>query len=293
MGVADDFKIFRSSYIIGTDKISSIGSRYKEITKRLNKDFWDTDSESAHSLYVGSYGRDTAAKGVSDLDVGFQLPYEIYTKYNAYSSNGQSALLQAVRSSLQKRYQSSRIGGDGQVVVINFDDGVTFEVLPYFRNTDESWTFADSNGGGSWKTCNPRAEIAAVHTKNLAVNGNLKALCRMMRVWRDHKEVPISGALIDTLAYQFISTWQYRDKSFLYHDFMVRDFLLYMNQQDRDQTYWRMPGSGSYVYRSGAFGYKAGIDHKYAVAACDLQGDENTVARRTYWRIVFGTSYPK
>ncbi len=292
MGVAEDFQLFRNSYNIGIELISSISDRYKEITKRLNRDFWDTESETAHSLYVGSYGRDTAAKGVSDLDVGFQLPYQTYVKYNSYRSNGQSSLLQAVRESLLKRYPSSKIGGDGQVVAIQFTDGITFEVLPYFVNKDGSWTYADSNGGGSWKTCNPRAEIAAIQARNAVVNGNLKALCRMMRVWRDHNNVPISGALIDTLAYQFIATWQYREKSFLYHDYMARDFLLYINDQDRDQIYWRMPGSGSYVYRGGAFGYKAGIDHQIAVSACGLQGDENTAARRTYWRIVFGTSFP-
>lgn len=292
MGVAEDFQLFRRNYIIGSDLISSIGYRYKEITKRLNRDFWNTESETAHSLYVGSYGRDTAAKGVSDLDVGFQLPYEVYVKYNAYSTNGQSALLQSVRESLLKRYQSSKIGGDGQVVAIEFTDGITFEVLPYFENKDGSWTYADSNSGGRWKTCNPRAEIATVQVRNTAVNGNLKALCRMMRVWKDHNNAPISGALIDTLAYNFIATWQYREKSFLYHDYMARDFLQYMNDQDRDQSYWRMPGSGSFVYRSGAFGYKAGIDYKYAVSACGLQGDENTAARRTYWRIVFGTTFP-
>jgi hypothetical protein len=292
MGVADDFVAFRNNYNIGKDLISSIGNRYRAITRRLNTDFWNTDSESAHSLYVGSYGRDTAAKGISDLDVAFHLPYEVYVKYNAYQGNGQSALLQAVRTSLVKRYHSSKIGGDGQVVVLTFDDGITFEILPYFPNTDGSWTYPDSNGGGRWRSCNPRAEIAAVQARNAAANGNLKALCRMMRVWRDHNKAPMSGALIDALAYQFIENWGHRDKSYLYHDYMARDFLKFMNDQDGDQKYWRMPGSGSFVYRKGPFGYKAGIDHKYAVAACNLQGEENGPARRAQWRIVFGSTFP-
>jgi hypothetical protein len=292
MGVAEEFYAFRSNYNIGQGLISSIGERYRRITRRLNTDFWDTTSESAHSLYVGSYGRDTAAKGVSDLDVGFQLPYNVYAKYNDYRGNGQSALLQEVRTSLLRSYHSSSIGGDGQVVVLPFTDGVTFEILPYFSNTDGTWTYPDANGGGSWKTCNPRAEIKAIHDRNLVVNHNLKALCRMMRVWKDHNKAPMSGALIDTLAYQFIIDSAWRDKSYYYHDFLARDFLKFMNDQDRDQAHWRMPGSGQYVRRSGAFGYKAGIDHKYAVAACGLQGDENGPARRAQWRIVFGNTFP-
>lgn len=292
MGVAEEFRQFRDEYNIKTDLISSIGARYRRITRRLNKDFWNTESEDAHSLYIGSYGRDTAAKGVSDLDVAFRLPYEVWERYNAYQTNGQSALLQAVRASLLSTYAYSEIGGDGQVVVLRFDDNVTFEILPVFDNKGATWTYPDSNGGGSWKTCNPKAEIEAVRSRNILMNGNLKALCRMMRVWRDYNSAPMSGALIDTLAYQFIETWVHRDKSFLYHDYLARDFLAFMRDQDREQAHWRMPGSGSYVYRTGAFGYKAGLDHKYAVEACNLLEEVQGPTRRLKWRTVFGPSFP-
>ncbi len=292
MGVAEEFRQFSDEYKIRRDLISSIGNRYRRITRRLNKDFWNTESENAHSLYVGSYGRDTAAKGISDLDIAFRLPYSVYAKYHAYLTNGQSALLQAVRNSLLSTFSSSKLGGDGQVVVLTFDDGVKFEILPVFDNDQGTWTYPDSNGGGSWKACNPKAEISALQNRNYLVNGNLKALCRMMRVWRDYNNAPMSGALIDALVYQFIETWAHRDKSFLYHDYMARDFLDFMADQDREQGYWRMPGSGSYVYRTGAFGYKARIDHKFAVEACDLMQDVSGISRRSKWRTVFGPSFP-
>ena len=38
----------------------------------------------------------------------------------------------------------------------------------------------------------------------------------------------MSGMLIDTLAYQWIGDWPHRDKSYLYHDYLVRDFMLYL-----------------------------------------------------------------
>jgi hypothetical protein len=292
MGVSDEFYNFRNDYNIGSTLISSIGQRYQRITTRLNTDFWSTDSSSAHSLYVGSYGRDTAARGISDLDIGFQLPYADYVKYNGYQTNGQSAVLQAVKNSLLNTYASSKVGGDGQVVVISFTDGIKFEILPYFNNKDGSWTFADSNGGGSWRQCNPRAEIDAVQARNKAVNGNLKALCRMMRVWKDHNSVPMTGALIDTLAYQFIENWQYRDKSYAFHDYMARDFFKYLYDLDRDKTFWRMPGSSSYVYKTGVFWLKALTDYNIAVEACGMQSDDKAAQRRTKWRTVFGTTFP-
>jgi hypothetical protein len=292
MSVADDFRAFRRNYIIGTDLIASIGNRYRTITRRLNKDFWNTDSDVSHSLYVGSYGRDTAAKGISDLDIAFRLPFDVYERYKAYLGNGPSALLQAVRNSLQTTYPFSRLGGDGQVVVLQFADGITFEILPVFGGVDGPWIYPDSNSGGSWKTCNPKLEIDAVHDRNLAVNRNLKALCRMMRVWKDYNSVPMTGALIDALAYQFVGTWEHREKSFMYHDWMARDFLLHLNSQDRDKQYWLMPGSGSRVYRTGPFGYKAGIDYRNAVEACAFQDDADALKRRLKWRTVFGPIFP-
>lgn len=292
MGVHEEFYNFRNKYNIGADLISSIGQRYRRITTRLNTDFWNNTSDSAHSLYIGSYGRDTAARGISDLDIGFRLPSAQYTKYNAYQGNGQSALLQAVKNSLVKTYSSSIVGGDGQVVVITFTDGIKFEILPYFDNTAGTWTYADSNGGGSWRTCNPRLEISAVQNRNTSVNGNLKALCRMMRVWKDYNSVPMTGALIDTLAYQFIETWAHRDRSYGYHDYLVRDFLKYLYDLDRNKTYWRMPGSGSYVYKTGVFWVKALTDYNFAVEACNMQTDDKAVERRAKWRLVFGTTFP-
>lgn len=292
MSVADDFENFQSSYNISRDQISSIGSRYRTITRRLNRDFWDTESDTAHSYYVGSYGRDTAAKGISDLDIAVRLPIDIYQRYSLYVGNGPSALLQSVRNSLQKTYPESRVGGDGQVVVLQFSDGITFEILPVFGNVDGPWTYPDSNGGGNWKVCNPKPEINAIHVRNLMCNRNLKALCRMMRVWKDYNAVPMSGALIDVLAYQFIGTWDYRDKSFMHHDWMARDFLRYLNDQDQNQAYWLMPGSGSRVYRSGAFGYKAGIDYRHAIEACSYQNDADALKRRLKWRYIFGPKFP-
>jgi hypothetical protein len=293
MGVGEDFSTFKDNYNITTELIGSISYRYKRITKQLNKDFWNTESETAHSLYVGSYGRDTAAKGVSDLDVAFELPTTLYHQYDKHQGNGQSALLQAVKNSMRNTYPTSETSGDGQVVVVEFTDGITFEVLPVFENSDnESFTFPNSNNGGSWKTTNPRAEITAIKKRSDATNRNMKYLARMMRVWRDYCSVPISGWLIDTLAYQFLENYQYRDKAFLYHDYMARDYFDLLSKQDEKQTYWRAPGSGSSVVRTGVFEHKARSAYLRAVEACKYNDDQHVWSRRQKWREVFGPLYP-
>lgn len=101
MGVSEDFSRFCCNLKMSDETISSIQYRYKQITKRINSDFWNMNSDIQHSLYVGSYGRGTEIH-VSDIDIIVQLPYKKYKQYNDYIGNGQSALLQEVKRSLQK-----------------------------------------------------------------------------------------------------------------------------------------------------------------------------------------------
>lgn len=292
MSLADWFRTFCSS--IQVQDGGTISNRYKSITRRLNTDFWTTTSDEAHSLYVGSYGRNSATQGFSDLDMLFQLPYSLYERYNAYESNGQSALLQSVKSSIERTYRTTSIKADGQVILVPFDDGITFEVVPAFVNKDDSFTYPDANDGGRWRTTNPKPEIAAIRTRNAACNGNLVPLCRMMRAWKRTWEVPIGGLLVDTLAYQFIETWPHRDKSYLYYDFMCRDFFRFMADQDKTQEFWRAPGSGQYVYGKGLFQWKATRCYNLSLEAI---AHENATPKQEWsakqkWREIFGNSYP-
>lgn len=293
MGVAEDFSTLYKNARVPSSRISDISYRYRRITRQLNLDFWGSYSETSHSLFVGSYGRDTASDGLSDLDVGFMLPVAYYHKYHNYIGNGQSALLQEVKRSIQKTYATSESFGDGQVVVINFQDGMEFEILPYFENNDGmSWTFPNANSGGKWDTCNPRAEIKAIHDRHLATNKNLKKLCRLARIWKRVCAVPISGILIDTLAYQFLGKYEHRDKSFVYYDWMFRDFFEHLWLQNESQTYWKAPGSGDRVNRKGVFENKARSANLRAIEAIKLASDGYEWSSRQKWREVFGSYYP-
>lgn len=289
MGIGDDFKTFCSNLTINNRE--DIGQRYQLITRRLNLDFWGIDSKTNHSLYVGSYGRGTAIRGFSDLDMISRLPYEYYEKYNSYISNGQSAMLQDVKGSLQKTYPSTYMGGDGQVVVISFTDGITFEIVPAFLNKNESYTYPDSTDGGRWKKTNPKPEIDAIGYMDSRCNGNLKCLCRMMRAWKNEWNAPMGGLLIDTLAHRFIKDWEYRDKSFLYYDWISRDFFDFL-ANEKDQLYWLAVGSNQYIWFSGNFQYKAKRCYNLSLEAIKYMSKGNTWSARQTWREIYGASFP-
>jgi hypothetical protein len=292
MGLADWFSGFCANLMVQDG--GTISTRYKRITRRINTDFWTTDSETAHSLYAGSYGRNTAISGFSDLDMIFQLPYSVYQQYDAYTVNGQSALLQSVKTSIEKTYSKTGIRADGQVILVPFDDGITFEVVPAFINKDDSYTYPDANSGGSWKTTNPRPEIEAIRVRNSACNSNLVPLCRMMRAWKNKWAVPIGGLLIDTLAYQFIENYEHRGKAYLYYDYMCRDFFKWMSEQDENQEWWRSPGAGQYVYGKGLFQYKAKRCYNLAQEAIahETATPKQVWSAKQKWREIFGTTFP-
>ena len=293
MGLADWFHTFCGDIQVRNGPV--ISRRYKAITKRLNTDFWSTDSDTSHSLYVGSYGRNTAIHGTSDVDMIFRLPSSVFHQYDSYEGNGQSALLQAVRTSVKKTYFATAIGADGQVILVSFDDGITFELVPGFVNNHDSYTYPDSNSGGSWKTTNPKPEIEAIRTRNNECNSNLIPLCRMMRSWKDKWSVPLGGLLIDTLAYQFIINWEHRDKSYFYYDYMCRDFFAFMAGQDKEQEYWKAAGSGQWVYAGkGQFQYKATRCYNIALQAIEHETatPKQEWSAKQKWREIFGTAFP-
>lgn len=206
MSVSDKFsKLVDNLRITNGDTISI---RYKAITKRLNTDFWNSSSETSHSRYVGSVGRGTAIKGVSDVDMIMELPSDVYWQYDAYKSNGQSSLLQAVKESIKKTYPTTKNVGDGQVVVVSFTDGITFEVVPVFLNREGSYNYPDANNGGRWEVTNPVAEINAINEANNTYNQKIKHLAKMARAWKEKCNVPIPGILIDTLVFNFMKKWE-------------------------------------------------------------------------------------
>ena len=292
LDLASYFKKFCKNIAIPQSKRTTMSIRRKAIAKRINKDFRNIDYDG-YCFYAGSVGRNTANKGVSDIDMIMELPTEAYWQYNRYTNNGQSAFLQAIKNSIMKTYSSTDLKGDGQVVVVKFSDGIVFEVVPAFLNSDKTtYTHADSNNGGSWKTMNPKAEIKAIKEGDGITNDNLHQLCRMMRSWKSYCNVPIKSCLLDTLAYRFLTSYKYKDKSYLYYDFMSRDFFLYLSNIDKSQNYWQMIGSKNHIYNYDNFQTKAKKAYDRAVEAITYDNQRFESSAKSKWREIFGSNFP-
>jgi hypothetical protein len=242
-------------------------------------------------MYVGSYGRATDIV-TSDIDMIFILPSGLFAKYNAWQTNGQSGLLQAVAKSIQKTYSTSYLGADGQVIKLNFTEGINYEIVPVFDLVDDTFKFPDSNNGGSWKITNPRPEIKAIREADTKYNGNVRRLARMARAWKYNCDVPMGGLLIDTLAYNFMKAWNYSDKSFLYYDYLTRDFFKYLSEQNKEQNYWYAIGSNQLIYRKGLFEAKAKKAYNLALEAIESFNKEYYFTAKLKWREIYGNKFP-
>jgi hypothetical protein len=289
MDISSTFEQFiKNLHVTQEEKIRK---RYKRITKILNKKYYGIENDTLNSIYVGSYGRDTAIGSTSDIDIIFMLPQNVYTRFNTYEGNGQSALLQEVKKVLLETYSNTAISGDGQVIVISFND-MQFEIVPAFEQKDKSFIFPDTRDGGFWKRTDPRKEIAAINELNNKVSRNLKNLCKMVRAWKNECAVSISGLLIDTLCYNFFyeNINKYKNIQFESYHILCEDYFNYLASQDDTKAYWRAPGSNQNVNNEeNSFSNKA---RKTADKIKEAIKKNDNITVNNIWQKVFGSYFP-
>jgi hypothetical protein len=99
----------------------------------------------------------------------------------------------------------------------------------------------------------------------------------------------MGGLLLDTLAYNFLeSTTDFDTKSFLYYDWMSRDFFKYLSELP-EQSEYAAPGSRQRVKVKKKFQNKAKKAHKLCVEAIEAENQKNVNDK---WKKVYGRPFP-
>lgn len=288
MSTSKTFKEFLSNIRISENNAETISYRYGRITSALNKKFRNTKSKTANNLQVGSYGRHTGIKGISDLDMLYIMPGSKWVDYNKIG--GQTKLLQDVKNAISKTYSSSEIKVDRCVVTVNFADS-HIDIQPVFEIEGQDYKYPDTYGSGSWKITKPRKEMEAMVEFGENKNQNLRRLCKMTRSWKDKHGVFMGGLLIDTLAYNFLkSNSCYDEKSFAYYDEMCRDFFKFLYEQPKNQTEYGALGSKQRVKVKKSFNRKAKKAYDLAIEAIEASSENRKLNK---WRDIFGYDFPK
>lgn len=289
MKTSEIFQEFLSNIKIEEEKAEKFSYRYGRITSSLNEYFRDISSKTENRLQVGSYGRYTGIKGISDLDMLYILPDSKWEDYN--KEGGQSRLLQDTKAAISKTYSSSDIKVDRCVVTVSFSDGTHIDVQPVFEIEDQDYKYPDTYDGGKWKVTKPRKEMDAMTEFQANKNNNLRNLCKMTRSWKNKHGVVMGGLLIDTLAHNFLnSNEDYDEKSFAYYDEMSRDFFKYLSEQPKDQKEYAALGSKQRVKVRKPFRKKAKKAYKIA---CEAIESESEKTQHSKWRDIYGKEFPK
>jgi len=240
---------------------------------------------------VGSIGRQTDIHA-SDIDIIYKIPKSTYDRYNAYSGNGQQAMLYAFRDVICGVYSRTYIKADGLVAAVKFTDNIDFELMPGLMKDDNSFTFPISNAGGSWGRTHPIPEIAAMNARHTETKRNARKLARMVRAWKETNGVNMGGLLIDTYVYRFLENYQYKENSYYYYDWIARDFFEYLSKQNDEASYIYALGSSQYIYLSRGFVYKAKNAYKHALDAIEAYDKEFYWTSKNHWQSIFGNKFP-
>ncbi|MBX3394294.1 MAG: nucleotidyltransferase [Phycisphaerae bacterium] len=287
--VSQRFDRFLSNLRLTEDQRQDGITKHGGVRSCLNEHYWGTTSTTANSMLVGSWGKNTEIRPPRDIDVLFCLPKSVYDRFQTRPGNKQSQLLQEVKDVLTRRYGSTTMRGDGQVVVVKFAS-YAVEVVPAFTLTSGQYWICNTHNGGSYQTIDPAAEIEHVRESNSATSGNSRDLIRMLKCWQWNCSVPLKSFWLELLAVDFLRTWEHRGKSTTYYDWMVRDFLRWL--VGKAWSYVYVPGTGEIISIGDAWKSRAETARDRAVRACDLEAADKVYDAGVEWQKIFGTQIP-
>lgn len=285
------FTAFQNNIVLTADEHSDVWGKSERIGKALHARYYEGEYDPARLLLAGSYGRRTAIRPTSDVDLMFQMPETDLQRFNAYTTNGQSALLQEVRGVLRERFPRTDIRADGQVVIVDHESFM-FEVLPVFYLQGRVW-IPDTNDNGSWKEAFPKQEIAEMNALDLQTHGQARELTQYLKVWRRSKDIPIKSFMLEIAACCFLKQWPYLNNSIEYnnpefwHDWLVRDFFEFLLKHDHV-----ILRNGERVDFPDGWKTKTQEALNAAQYACHYEYTDNPILAVSYWRDIFGGQFP-
>ena len=255
------------------------------IAKVLQAEYFEDAEPSPPYWLVGSWGKATQVRPPRDLDMFFALPWSEKARFDARQGNVQSQLLQEVKEVLGAKYQQTTIRGDGQVVLVAFNT-IAVEVVPVFLMNNRQFVMPDTNGGGQWKTVDPMAQVAAIDSPDKHLNGNVRALSQIMKLWKYERNVPLKSFIIELLVTDYITNRPYNSYDTYWYDWYVRDFFEYL--KGKANSYVLIPGVWDIYWLGDDWLSKAETAYNCAVEACKNEYNDYQYLAGEEWQKIFG-----
>jgi hypothetical protein len=297
LSTADAFAKFRSRLELTAKEQNDASRRQREIRAHMDEEF-----HIDHDFLTGSYARHTKTKPLKDVDIFCVLGKEERHR----RSEPPVDLLEAVKTSLAKKYGTSNVTRQRRSVTIQF--GVTpnsedetdhkvvsFDVVPAFA-VGEDYEIPDTgaNGGTSgWTKTNPKIHAQKAVEAQEAFDREWKGLVRMMKYWNNsHGKVVKPSFLIEVMALEVLHAPyggdRAREMQFFFSSLAGR-----IHETWGDPARLGPPVSDSMDASKRAAAEKAlGEAEREAAHAIDLtrRGRQGDALRA--WRALFGPLFP-
>ena len=242
---------------------------------------------------VGSYGKGTATRPRTDLDMLFVLPWDVYTRIEALTGNKQSQLLQEVRRTLLVTFPNTEIAADGQAVVAPFQT-YNVDIVPgiSLHRWRLRWPVSD-RGQHGWRTValvqsGGRVQLPAGRWTRYRP-GRRRTSSRCSRrgsasaTWRSN---PSASRLLATV---FVTQWEHRHQTIFYYDWMIRDFFAFMLNYVNG---WARPaGITEQILLGDCWESKCRTAYSRALKACDYERADDDIAAASEWQKIFGSQF--
>jgi hypothetical protein len=273
----EHFELLHDRLKLTPSQKQDVKRKYDGVSKSLYEEFYDGEYDSRTRLIIGSHGKKTETRHpVGDIDLIFKISKADLDKYQAYESNGPSALLQRARTQLQKTYpNTSEIKSWGKVVLVEFGDGQhDVEVLPCYENDDGTFTIPNSENNGSWDDFDPREEMRNV-AESQKQTGITRQMIKIIKRWQRKNDVKIKSYQIEFFCVSFLGTDYDANKSWAQ---LIEEFFVWLELQSTD-------------YGDDALSKVTSAKNR-ASKARDQELNENYEDACLEWRKVFGRQFP-
>ena len=173
-------------------------ARFGAVRVRLSRNF-----QIADARIIGSHARDTAVDRFSDVDLLIMLKRsEARWGQNDVSS---TTILDRFRRELDQKYVHTKVGRDGQAIVVHFEKGnAMLDVVPaVFRRFEKAPIYVIPNGTGGWLESSPLAHNQFFRRADTDSEGRLTRTSRLLKWWKYSRTpaTPVSSFYLDmTLA---------------------------------------------------------------------------------------------
>ncbi len=278
-----EFKKFCKNIRLTPDQRKDAKKKYRGVINKLHNSYYDCECNGNTQYLFGSSKTETDVRPImngQDVDVLFKIPQETYDKFDQHKGNGQSALLQEVKTFLDKKYTSTEaIKAWGKIVLVKFSDNKhNVEVLPALEQGDGTFLIPNTEDGGSWEKFDPRKQVKKFQASNDKTDGLTAELTRMLKTWvknTNSLNYQSYALLEDVIA--FLKTEFTTGTSYDKYATAIKNFLGYKKSRCN-------PSEKSH--------FQTAYDR--AVKAIEYMDDDKPKEASVEWRKIFGESmFPK